>query len=445
MDQNINKNNTKEERGQMMDKIPMHYPQHGYVSIPEEQMKSPIPLYPSNQYVLQNVGHEPMTAHYIDGMEPAYICNYPAYEAGIPINTSIQQYRQSPFHSIASYEMSRPESRAMVNANTEHRDMSRSQNGKKIQALNLIGTILNSRYCKEDSNALLICKRSAWNKAIESAGSYIASSFYSNKSNQFTQRSSYSHSHSSEFVYDLFKHCFGKKLTKVNSNNPCSEGKSQNDQDLASADCASDPDLFSDYDEYESQIPSAQPDSDANEHNSGENASRGVNSMKRLLIRFVDEVPGRKIVNGSLSNYVPEDEENSCFWNYIQAANEIAIHDAVVEYVVVASLSEIIMKSIPNYLKEGPDDGAHPFTSSLIKHGKIRHYQTKTISMYTMALATTINAVNSRMKGLQHISEYDSRLTPRFTLVESLPAQEEDATKFVKFISERFGSTHLLN
>nr|PVC54387.1 hypothetical protein MACL_00003094 [Theileria orientalis] len=128
---NTNKNNTKEERCQMMDEIPVHYTQHGYVSIPEEQMNSPIPLYPSNQYIIQSVGHEPMTAHYMDGMEPAYICNYPAYEAGVPINTSIQQYKQSPFHSIASYEMSRPESKAMCNAATEQRDASRLQKGKK--------------------------------------------------------------------------------------------------------------------------------------------------------------------------------------------------------------------------------------------------------------------------------------------------------------------------
>ncbi|UKJ88808.2 hypothetical protein MACJ_002054 [Theileria orientalis] len=463
MDQNTNKKNTKEQMGQMMDEIPKHYPQHGYISIPEEQMKSPIPLYPSNQYVIQNVGHEPMTAHYIDGMEPAYICNYPAYEAGIPINTSIQQYRQSPFHSIASYEMSRPESRAMCNANTEQRDMSRFQKGKKssgktthpcilnreeesqcvVQALNLIGTILNSRYSKEDSNALLICTRSAWNKAIESVGSDIASSFHSNKFNEFSQYLGNSQISSTEFVYNLLKHCFGKKLTKVNANNPCSTGESNDDQDLPRADSASDPDLISDYDEYESLIPSAQPGSNTNERKNGYNAGRSVDSMKRLLIRFVDELPTRKIVNGRLKNNVPVYEERSSFWNYIQAANEIAIHDGAVEYVVVASLSDIIMMSIPSYLRDGPDD-SHPFASSLIRQGKVRHYQTKTVSMYTMALATTINAVNSRIKDLKNISELDSGPMPRFTLVESLPPQGEDATKFTKFISERFGSTHLL-
>ncbi|BAM41083.1 conserved hypothetical protein [Theileria orientalis strain Shintoku] len=313
-----------------------------------------------------------------------------------------------------------------------------------VQALNLIGTILTSSYCKEDSKALLICTRSAWSKAIESAGIDIAFSFYSNKCNGATQNSSLSQIYSTEFVYNLLKHCFGKKLTKVNANNPSSEGKSQDPQDSASADCASDPGLFSDQDEEESHIPSAKPDSGANGHKDGDSASLCVNSMKRLLIRFVDDLPSRKIVDGSSKRWAPEDEGNSCFWNYIQAANEIAIHGGAVDYVVVASLSEFVMRSVPNYLREGPDEGAHPFTSSPTKQGKIRYYQPKTVSMYTMALAITINAVNSRVKGLKHISGRGSRLLPRFALVESLPPQEEDATKFIKFISARFGSTHLV-
>uniref|UniRef100_A0A3B0NEV9 Uncharacterized protein n=1 Tax=Theileria annulata TaxID=5874 RepID=A0A3B0NEV9_THEAN len=95
-------NNVNQDRSQRIDESQRNYnPQFGYQTMPEEREMN---MYQGNQYVIQQVDGEQIQGNYIDPMERPYVYNYPIYEGGIPVYTSIQPYGYNGYHATHPYE-----------------------------------------------------------------------------------------------------------------------------------------------------------------------------------------------------------------------------------------------------------------------------------------------------------------------------------------------------
>ncbi|KAK2196129.1 hypothetical protein BdWA1_002729 [Babesia duncani] len=344
-----------------------------------------------------------------------------------------------------------------------------------VIALKLIGKLLSNTDEYRDKYALLICKRKAWNEAIALMGNQLFDTFAS--IDFIPQECTCKRDSVREKLNALVGHCFGScnyfpvdsnvvRQVKVEFSKDSNNGSTCEEENATSGE----PHIFinecnvnvnPDSKDAENTYNSTQTRIDENVLTHDNQNPPDAEALKRLLVRFVDQVPTRQLVN-SVNQIFTEPfntflSDNEMLWNFIQAANELSNHGTDISLVVVAGLAQMQMDSyeaIRNFIstdyfqhfkssKDLEEDDfkhvllTHPFSAStIIKKENCqqrRIYRQKYLTNYAFSVALLLNSAENKIANTEMEPAF-----PLVFLVESMPKDPVDRAKFISFLSTRF-------
>ncbi|GBE62450.1 5-methylthioadenosine phosphorylase, putative [Babesia ovata] len=344
-----------------------------------------------------------------------------------------------------------------------------------VHAMSLLGAVLNCLEELRDKRGLLICKRTSWDAAVALLGRSLSDNFDScitpcsalhelYESNCTTQSS----------LEKLFGHAFRVGSSVLNAAKQ-SEGWDMLNDVIDGQLCSqlSNASMHTSLTQQNAAMTQAVGDTQKQTYTSfsgGNTIYRSMqrilamersreNTLDRLLVRFVDQIPLESTSGKRSSAFNPFVEPGlEMKWNYIQAANEMCDHPPDIGVTVVAGLSHmnLIRHNAAANAEEAnnSDDGEHRISSnssdvksnptmhpfdgsdrfSWDDEGKRQSVRLRSLKSYTFCIALTLNALNVNLTRLATPNGW----LPKLFMIEPLPSKNEDQQQFVGFLRSRF-------
>ncbi|XP_955249.1 uncharacterized protein TA05200 [Theileria annulata] len=117
-----------------------------------------------------------------------------------------------------------------------------------------------------------------------------------------------------------------------------------------------------------------------------------------------------------------------------------------VEHIFVTGLSNLLDDEMfEEEEEEEYHEVDHPFSFIGFSEDEVKVYDEDLISLYCLSLELVLNHLKQDENQLISNSDCGCDLIPKFFLFDRLPSDSDSATKFAKFISDRFNRTYFIH